>query len=63
MTPLFTRYIFMPTQKKTWSLYGVPDELIKEVKKFAIDNNLTVGDAVALIIRQWMEFKSKENQK
>lgn len=53
----------MPSNKPNWTVYGVSDEIKEEIKVFAVRNRVTVGEAIELIVKEWMEFKNKENQK
>ncbi|WP_160111639.1 hypothetical protein [Tolypothrix sp. NIES-4075] len=52
----------MSTNKTAWTIYISDENIKKQVKKIAVDMGVPVGDAVTLIIQEWIQFK-KENNK
>lgn len=56
----------MTDTKKTtqrWVIYEMPIKLKNEVKVYAIRNQITVAEALSLIIEDWLEKINKGEEK
>lgn len=52
----------MPPKNLRWVTYGVTDKNKHIVKIYATKEKLNVGEALNLIIEEWIEFKKNNNE-